>query len=237
MRTSSPSPSFSRPIRNGSPVRGELVEPQRCPRPRARTGRGLVGLGEAPRPPLEQLAPAPGAVPLLEELEHAVVPRAGDLDHLALELVEQDRRDLALRDVHREVEVRELALGRATGGSRSMVPWKRSRNSSCSCWRTSALNRSRGIATRSETLRSYRSRRTNSRMSLRLLQVEQPHHLVAELLRRRGEQLVLREALEDRDDRLVVVRALEQVLRLQDLLQLAVQERRVARPAPCTPST
>ena len=43
----------------------------------------------------------------------------------------------------------------------------------------------------------------------------------------RGEQLVLGERVEQRDGRLVVVRALDQVLAAQDLAQLAVQQRRL----------
>ena len=62
----------------------------------------------------------------------------------------------------------------------------------------------------------------------RLLQVHQAHDLAADLVGGRREQLVLREALEQRDDLLVVVRALEEVLGLQDLGELAVQHRRAA---------
>ena len=61
------------------------------------------------------------------------------------------------------------------------------------------------------------------------LQREQRHDRAAQVVGRGGEQLVLRERVEQRDRGLVVVRALDQVLGAQDLAQLAVQQRRLAR--------
>ena len=64
------------------------------------------------------------------------------------------------------------------------------------------------------------------RDALRLLGARRGHELGAQRLDRRLEQLVARERLEGRDRRLVVVRALDQALGLDDRLQLAAQERR-----------
>ena len=61
-----------------------------------------------------------------------------------------------------------------------------------------------------------------------LLEVEQPHHLGAQVVDGGAEQVVLRERLVQRDGRLVVVRALDQVLGLDDLAQLAAQDRDAA---------
>ena len=58
---------------------------------------------------------------------------------------------------------------------------------------------------------------------LLLLQGKESHHLGSQLVDGGGEQLVLRERLEDRDDRLVVVRSLDEVFGFQDLVQLAVE--------------
>ena len=74
---------------------------------------------------------------------------------------------------------------------------------------------------------------------VRVAAAEQPHLLAlqgeqrddgaAQVVGRGGEQLVLRERVEQRDRGLVVVGALDQVLVAQDLAQLAVQQRRLAR--------
>ena len=67
------------------------------------------------------------------------------------------------------------------------------------------------------------------------LQREQRHDRAAQVVGRGGEQLVLRERVEQRDRGLVVVRALDQVLGAQDLAQLAVQQRRLRSRARCRP--
>jgi hypothetical protein len=59
------------------------------------------------------------------------------------------------------------------------------------------------------------------------LQPQQRDDRPAQVLDRRREQLVLREGLEERDRRLVVVRALDEVLGGEDPAQLAVQHRRL----------
>ena len=59
------------------------------------------------------------------------------------------------------------------------------------------------------------------------LQAQQREDRAAQVLGRRREQLVLGEGLEERDGGLVVVRALDEVLAGEDLLQLAVQHRRL----------
>ena len=57
------------------------------------------------------------------------------------------------------------------------------------------------------------------------LQAQQRDDRAAQVLGGRGEELVLGEGLEERDRRLVVVRALDEVLAGEDPAQLAVQER------------
>ena len=60
-----------------------------------------------------------------------------------------------------------------------------------------------------------------------LLQVEQANEGLAELLRAGREELVLGEGLEERDERLVVVRPLEEVLGDGDLAELPAEDRRL----------
>ena len=74
-------------------------------------GRRLVVVGEPIRPALEQRPGAGLAVLLDQQVQEPVVPRAGDLPDLAFELVERHLGDLAVPDVHREVELRDAALG------------------------------------------------------------------------------------------------------------------------------
>ena len=61
------------------------------------------------------------------------------------------------------------------------------------------------------------------------LEREQRDDRAPQVVDRRGEQLVLRERVEQRDRGLVVVRALDQVLGLEHAPQLAVQDRRLGR--------
>ena len=60
---------------------------------------------------------------------------------------------------------------------------------------------------------------------LAFLEVEEGDELLAQLLGARDEELVLRERLEQLDERLVVVGALEEVLGDRDLAELAAQDR------------
>jgi hypothetical protein len=60
-----------------------------------------------------------------------------------------------------------------------------------------------------------------------LLQVEEAHERLAELVRASGEELVLGEGFEELDERLVVVGALEEVLGDGDLTELAAEDRRL----------
>ncbi len=69
------------------------------------------------------------------------------------------------------------------------------------------------------------SRRTRSVPS----SAQQRDDGAAQVVDRRGEQLVLRERVEQRDRALVVVRALDQVLGLEHAAQLAVQDRGLGR--------
>ena len=90
-----------------------------------------------------------------------------------------------------------------------------------------ALNRSRGSATTMLTLRPYRSRRTSTRIPPCFSSCSSPTTSRRSSARGGLEELVLREGLEELDDLLVVVRARDQVLGGEDLLQLVVQERRL----------
>jgi hypothetical protein len=71
----------------------------------------LVVVREPLTPALEQRSTVLLAVALDETLEQVVVPGPGDLDDLALELFERDVGDGALPNVDREVQLREVALG------------------------------------------------------------------------------------------------------------------------------
>ena len=88
----------------------ELLEPDDVLGGEVDAGRGFVVVGEPRSPAFEQTA-SEIAVQLLEPGEEPVVPRSRDLGHLALERIERDVWDLALRDVHGEVDLRETALG------------------------------------------------------------------------------------------------------------------------------
>src|SRR5437667_401436 len=77
-------------------------------------------------------------------------------------------------------------------------------------------------------LASSRSRFSTSKQhadASATLKFEQSHDQPAELVGGRPKQLVLRERLEQGDGRLVVVRAGDQVLGRDDLLELVVKER------------
>src|SRR5581483_10533403 len=60
---------------------------------------------------------------------------------------------------------------------------------------------------------------------LPIRELQQPRERVPQLLRRGGEKLILRETIEERDERLVVVRALHEVDRVEHLMELAVERR------------
>ena len=125
------------------------------------------------------------------------------------------------------------------------VAWTRTRSPSPStvCVSTASVSkRSRssavkrveqlGVVARGGERRDQRDRAAVGRAA-----AEQPHAVAlqrqqlddraAQVVGARGEQLVLRERVEQRDRGLVVVRALDQVLVAQDLAQLAVQQRRL----------
>ena len=65
--------------------------------------------------------------------------------------------------------------------------------------------------------------------AVRALEAQQRDDGAAQVVDRRGEQLVLRERVEQRDRALVVVRALDQVLGFEHPAQLAVQDRGLGR--------
>ena len=109
------------------------------------------------------------------------------------------------------------------------MPANRSRNSACSFLRSGALNRSRGSAHDDGHAAAVEIPPDQHADPLLLLHLQEAGDQLSELLGGGGEQLVLRERLEQRDRRLVVVRPLEQVLGQQHLLELAGQQRRLRR--------
>ena len=80
-----------------------------------------------------------------------------------------------------------------------------------------------------EALRPSRGAAAEQPHAVGALQREQRDDRAAQVVDRRGEQLVLRERVEQRDRGLVVVRALDQVLGLEHAPQLAVQDRGLGR--------
>ena len=161
-----------------------------------------------------------------QPVEQPVVPCARDLHDLVLELVEGHGGDLAVTDVHGEVELGDAALGeRDVVVDRGPVEALEEQ-----VLQPEPDVRVEGVARHRHEQRHAPAVRVAAREQadlLGLVDLQEAHHLLSQLVGRGREQLVLGEALEDRDDRLVVVRPLVQVLRVEDLLQLAVQQRRL----------
>ena len=179
-------------------------------RPPLRCERGGLGLAVARDQPVAQL----------------VVPGAGERDDLALELPEVDVGQ-AGRGVHAEVHLHAIALaehevrvdGRSAEALAEVVDQALEQLAVIA--RAGERDDQRGAAAVRVT--------AAEQPHLLALQREQRHDRAPEVVRRSREQLVLGERVEQRDRGLVVVGALDQVLGAQDLAQLAVQQRRLAR--------
>ena len=81
----------------------------------------------------------------------------------------------------------------------------------------------------SAALRPSASRAAEQPDAVGALEPDQRDDRAPQVVDRGGEQLLLRERVEQRDGGLVVVRALDQVLGVERLAQLAVQQRRLGR--------
>ena len=189
-------------------------------------GRGLVVAREARAPLGRQRAALQLAVARHQRVPQLVVPGAGGGHDLALELAEVEV-DQAAGGVDAEVHLHAVAL------AEHEVVVDRVGLEALAEQRQQALQQVAVVA----RARQRDDQRGAPRVGvaaaeqphLLALQREQRHDRAAQVVGRGGEQLVLRERVEQRDRGLVVVRALDQVLGAQDLAQLAVQQRRLAR--------
>ena len=177
-------------------------------------------------PALREHATALVAVRLDEAVAHAVAPGAGEVGHLGAQRVQVGREHLALGDVNREVHAC-VAVGQHLVRlvHRSSVTRREQR--------AQAFEHPRVVA--------GARHRDDERMALPVggapchepgpagPRAQQLHHRSSEILDGRCEQLVLGERLEQRHEGLVVVRALDEVFRGEDLAQLAMQQRYLAR--------
>ena len=187
----------------------------------------LVVAGEAVQPGLREPAPGDLPVALDQQVAQLVVPRARELDHLALERAQRQLGQLARR-VDEEVHARALAvvehvMGLDLAGAEAAAEEP-----------AHALHQ-RGVVA------PAREREDQRRVApVGVAAAQQPHlrgalerqqraDRAAQVLHRGGEQLVLGEGVEQRDRGLVVVRALDQPEALQALAQLAPQQRRLGR--------
>ena len=226
MRSPVWSVSFCRPTTNGSPsVSRRTKQPMSWQR-QLRAPGGLVVAREA-RPPLRGERARLGlAVARDQPVAQLVVPRARERDDLALELAEVEVGQ-AGRGVDAEVDLHAVALAehevRVDGGRAEALAEvvDQALEQLAVVARARERDDQRGAA----AVRVAAAEQPH----LLALQREQRHDRAAEVVRRGGEQLVLGERVEQRDRGLVVVRALDQVLGAQDLAQLAVQQRRLAR--------
>ena len=163
---------------------------------------------------------------LISAVAQLVVPRAGGGHDLALELAEVEV-DQAAGGVDAEVHLHAVAL------AEHEVVVDRVGLEALAEQRQQALQQVAVVARARQRDDQRRAPRVGvaaaEQPHLLALQREQRHDRAAQVVGRGGEQLVLRERVEQRDRGLVVVRALDQVLGAQDLAQLAVQQRRLAR--------
>ena len=191
-----------------------------------RAPRGLVVAREARRPLRDERAALRLAVARDEEVAQLVVPGAGERDDLGLELAEVEVGQPG-RGVHAEVDLHAVALPQHEVGVDARGAEAHAEVVDQALEQLAVVARAR--------------QRDDQRGAARVgvAAAEQPHLLAlqgqqrddgaAQVVGRGGEQLVLRERVEQRDRGLVVVGALDQVLVAQDLAQLAVQQRRLAR--------
>ena len=190
-------------------------------------GRVLVVVGE----PLAVGLGEPDAVLLAvdgdEPLAEAVVPGAREGDHLVLEVGQRHVGQRA-RDVHREVDARGqlgLAERQVLVDGLAAEALLQQLDQALLQLDVVAVARQRD----GDRDRAALGVEAHEHLDLAaLLEVEQAHHLGAQVVDRGAEQVVLRERLVQGDGRLVVVRALDQVLGLDDLAQLAAEDRDAA---------
>ena len=191
-----------------------------------RRDRRLVVAREARRPARGQRLPGDRAVALDQPVAQVVVPGPGERDQLLLELAQRHLGDAAGR-VHAHVHAHLVVLAQDGGGvdrvgAEALLQQRAERVEQL------------GVVARGGDRGDQRGRPAVVRAAAQqpdpiALEREQRHDGAAEVLRRRREQLVLREGVEQRDRGLVVVRALDQVLVAQDLAQLAVEQRGLRR--------
>ncbi len=190
-------------------------------------GGGLVVVGEASRVPARELEPTADAELGDEGVRQGVVPAPCGSGHLLLKLGHRRVGDLARGNVDREVkpgrvggERQGVIHGAAAEPQLEQVLEPDAKLGGDMVAREGDHGRHRpphGVAPQEEAHAPL------------LLHPEQGHDRGAELRRGGREQLVLGEAVEERDDRLVVVRARDQVLPLHDRFELAADERDLAR--------
>ena len=188
---------------------------------RRRVDGRLVGVGQARGPALGQHAPALLAVARHELVASAVVPRARELEDLGLDVTARELGQAALGTVDREVHAHAVALGE------DLVRVDRARVEAPAQEGAQALEQRRVVAAlgQRDMMTRCARRRHGAPDAPRLgRQDHERDDRAAQVVGGCGEELVLGEGLEERDRRLVVVRADDEVLAGQDLAQLAVQD-------------
>ena len=190
--------------------------------------RRLVVLREALGVVGGQLAAAHVAVLDDETLDEVVVPGAARRADLRLEQLGRDQPQRAALAVHREEEMggvrvaeREVVVDRVAAEALAQE-----------LLQAVAHRRVEAVARHRDEHRDPSTGRVEAlrdRDDVRLVGLQHRHDLGSQLGPGGLEQLVPRERLEDRDGCLVVVRALDQILRGDDAPELAPQERRARR--------
>jgi hypothetical protein len=181
----------------------------------------LVVVREARGPCLEQPRP------LGHLLGQFVIPRARERDRLGLELAPRHVGE-AVRRVDEEVHAHALALVEhvVRGDLRRPEPPLQQLGHARHQRRAVARAREREDQRRAAAVGVAAAEQAHA---VRALEPREGDDRPAQVVDRRAEELLLREGVEQRDRRLVVVRGLDQVLGVERLAQLAVQQRRVGR--------
>ena len=188
---------------------------------------GLVVLGEPRRIPVGERRAALGADPRHQRVAEVVVPGAREPFDLLLQLLVRHLRDLHTGvDVDREEDPRVLRLAeRQVVVDRGAVePLLEQVLQALAQPRVEPIPRERHDDRDAPAVEVPTYQHADAAVPL---QLQEPADQPAELARRRLEQLVLRERLEQRRGGLVVMRSRDQVLRGEHLLELVVQERRL----------
>ena len=194
---------------------------------RGRVDRGvaLVVAREAIQPRHREAPAGDGPVPGHQQVAQLVVPRARERDDLGLERAQRQLGQLAGR-VDEEVHARALAVV-------EHVVRLDLRGAEAAPEQAAHALHQRGVVA------PAREREDQRRVApVDVAPAEQAHPPgalerqqrldgAAQVVDRRGEQLVLREGVEQRDGGLVVVRALDQPEALEALAQLAAEQRRL----------